>query len=355
MGAEDGATIVVAADGSGDHTSIESALAVAADGDTILVRPGTYEEAIAIEGAVTVRGDGPPESVVLSWGQADPPVVRLVGSAAELSGLTIHAAGSFVHVAGGQPTLQDIRFEAVGSAMETDDCHALIGPDSCNPVAVRIEGGDPTVAGNAFEGPGGIFVAADAAPAILDNLFEGGGHVFLEAPGDGTIVAGNTFSQPAPSGIAVFGAGRPDLLDNVISEAGTSAIDIGLNRQPGIEPVIRGNAIVDSPTGIQLHQDADALVESNVMSGNTTAIVITGSDARLADNQFIDNATGVFVLQGSPVLEDNLIRGGTVGLGLGSDRATPVLVGNAICGNETDINLVFGAEMPDTSADAPCP
>jgi len=129
---------------------------------------------------------------------------------------------------------------------------------------------------------------------------------------------------------------------------------VGLHRQPGIEPVIRDNVVTDSPTGIQLHQDADAVLGDNGLQGNGTGVVITGSAARLIGNVLEGNATGVFIMQGAPMLEDNVIGGGTVGVGLGSDRAVPLLSGNAICDNETDINLLFGAEMPDVSADASC-
>lgn len=52
------AAIVVAQDGSGDHTTITGAIAVAGDGDTVLVRPGTYVEAIIVEADITLKGDG---------------------------------------------------------------------------------------------------------------------------------------------------------------------------------------------------------------------------------------------------------------------------------------------------------
>jgi hypothetical protein len=54
-----GETYVVTADGSGDFATITEALASAVDGDTVLVRPGTYQEDLVIRHDITVRGDGP--------------------------------------------------------------------------------------------------------------------------------------------------------------------------------------------------------------------------------------------------------------------------------------------------------
>ena len=65
------ATLSVAADGSADHSTIGDALEAAAEGDTILVAPGTYQEALLIDKDVTIRGDGPREEIVIT-GYADP-------------------------------------------------------------------------------------------------------------------------------------------------------------------------------------------------------------------------------------------------------------------------------------------
>jgi hypothetical protein len=46
---------VVAADGSGDYTSIGAAVDNASEGDVIEVRPGTYREAVTVEKNVTLR------------------------------------------------------------------------------------------------------------------------------------------------------------------------------------------------------------------------------------------------------------------------------------------------------------
>jgi hypothetical protein len=65
--AASGATLTVDDDGPADFTSIQAAIAAAANGDLILVRPGTYAEALSFGGKlVTLRGDGGAAEVVLS-------------------------------------------------------------------------------------------------------------------------------------------------------------------------------------------------------------------------------------------------------------------------------------------------
>ena len=58
---QSGATHVVAADGSGDFTTISEAVAAAAEGDTVLVKPGEYVEVVAVDKNITLQGDGPRE------------------------------------------------------------------------------------------------------------------------------------------------------------------------------------------------------------------------------------------------------------------------------------------------------
>ena len=58
-------TIIVAADGSGDVTSLGEGVAMARDGDRILVRPGTYVEVVTITQDLRIEGDGAIESIVV--------------------------------------------------------------------------------------------------------------------------------------------------------------------------------------------------------------------------------------------------------------------------------------------------
>ncbi|MCC7493717.1 MAG: caspase family protein [Fimbriimonadaceae bacterium] len=58
--------LVVAADGSGQFTTITAALGKARLGATILIRPGTYDEQLVLTKPVTLQADGPPGEVHLT-------------------------------------------------------------------------------------------------------------------------------------------------------------------------------------------------------------------------------------------------------------------------------------------------
>lgn len=83
------ATVVVAADGSGDYSSIQAAVDAAGDGDRIEVRPGTYSETVDIRKNVTLVA---PQGATISNTSA---TTRNVGiqiydaAAPEIRGVTI--------------------------------------------------------------------------------------------------------------------------------------------------------------------------------------------------------------------------------------------------------------------------
>jgi parallel beta-helix repeat protein len=354
---EAGPTLVVAQDGSGDHVTISDAVAAAADGDTVLIAPGTYAEPVTIDKDITVTGDGPVEDVVISYSEADTPIVAILDADAVLSNLTLTGPDSLVLVVGGAPTLQGLHFVDVGITFDGQGstCHSAFGPTDCNPVALQLDGTRAHVLDSTFDGSGEINVGGGASPLIEGNHASGRSHVFLGEVGAETVVRGNTITATEKGGVVAYTTGRPLIEGNTISDSHSTAITVGLQLAPGIEPIIRGNVISGNETGIQLAAGTMPTIEGNELVGNTSAIVINGADARISGNHIQDNPSGIFIMQGAPTLEDNVISGGKVGLGLGGRRAVPTLTGNTICDNETNVSLVMGAEMPDTAGNEVCP
>jgi pectin methylesterase-like acyl-CoA thioesterase len=78
-------TLVV---GPGGYATITKAVDAARDGDTILVRPGRYEESVVVDGkTITIRGDGERDAIVVGWDEG--PAFVLVETRSTLAGLTL--------------------------------------------------------------------------------------------------------------------------------------------------------------------------------------------------------------------------------------------------------------------------
>ena len=69
--AADGA-IVVDPSGGGDFTTITEAVGVAVDGDTILIKPGIYDESIVLTESITIRGDGDRDAIIVEPSEVIP-------------------------------------------------------------------------------------------------------------------------------------------------------------------------------------------------------------------------------------------------------------------------------------------
>ncbi len=88
------ADIVVAADGSGDYTTISQAVEYASDGDVIYVQPGTYRETVECEplSNFVLTGAGPDKTIIDAGEEYA--AVELNSEAVELSGFTLRNAES---------------------------------------------------------------------------------------------------------------------------------------------------------------------------------------------------------------------------------------------------------------------
>ena len=121
----------------------------------------------------------------------------------------------------------------------------------------------------------------------------------------------------------------------------------------GTDPLVRGNSFRDCAAGILMVRGTSATIEDNEFDGNTTGISLDEADAAVDGNVIRDGRTGVDIIRGEPVLNDNSIAHNKVGLVL--DRpAKPVMSGNVICDNETNVYLKARAVMPDPETNEIC-
>ena len=255
-----GATLVVAADGSGDYGTIATAVAAAHDGDTILVRPGRYVESVFVDGKdLTIAGDGEQGTVIVVAATSPGP-----GSPADAPSSDAYP-WAFA-LADGDIALSDLTIESAGDAIDAwgDGSPVLVGLDVRAPegslegpgvwLRVRPAASSETVAWSARSGIGAgsrISIVGNELPAtcigmwdrdsqatIRDNTIRGCEREFGIHIGQGSTatIEGNDIEVPD----------LPADLEAMYLEglSGILLVDSG----DGV--VIRDNAIHGSATGI---------------------------------------------------------------------------------------------------------
>ncbi len=194
------ATITVAADGSGDYTTIQAAVNAATDGDEILVAPGTYTSSdyyvVNMKGKpITIRATGTPEETILD-GEDARHVVRCVngeGPDTIIEGFTI--TGGSGHYDGG--------CISCGSSSPTITGCTITGGSAYDGGGIYCWGSSPTITGctisdNTAISGGGISVASTPIPSLTDTVVCGN-NLDQIYPVDGwTDNGSNTVSDECP-------------------------------------------------------------------------------------------------------------------------------------------------------------
>lgn len=226
------ATHEVAADGSGDFTTIGAAIGAAAEGDTILIGPGRYDEAIVIDKALTLKGIGPREQILLVHPEAAPTASAVPGEPGGPYGVVVRDA---------DVTLTGLTISAPGGGG-----------------SVFLDGGSSLVHGNTL---GALVRVGGAAEAELSfNTFLDFADVLIADGGSG-LVEDNDFSGGS---VRIDGGLELTVRDNVIRALapviGEPGVDV---RGPGATATIEDNAISGSGIGVSVADGASAFIEGN--------------------------------------------------------------------------------------------
>lgn len=318
-------TIIVAQDGSGTVETVSEAIAMAEDGDTILLRPGTYRGGFELTRDVELRGDGPLEDIIISVDEG--PIMAVLETNAVISGITFTGPDSDgIIVRGGSPTMEANSFRSVG--------RPYFGGSSCARPCVSLlvtDGSTATVRDNTFADGGELGADGGAAPIFEGNELTNGPHIPLFAVGDGTVVRDNVISGPVVRGIGTFGTNQP---------------------------LIERNTIMGAPTGIDIWVGRPR-VSGNTVSGSTAAAisVIEAAQPTIEDNTLTESISGISIDSRAEItIERNRLEGNGVGITLGNGSVEePALVDNSFCGNEVNVLVPVGREVPDLSDNQLCP
>ncbi len=285
-----GASFVVAMDGSGDFLSLTEAIRRSPAGSRLLVRPGIYNEGLVIDKPLEIVGDGALEKIILRATisscivmQTDAATIRNLTLRGQARSGGVNDDGFFaVDIPHGRLLLEGCDISSDSLA-----CVAIHNPTAAPLIrACRIHHGvDSGVF--AFDGAQGVLEACD----ISENANVG----VAITGGASTIVRDCHIHHGSDAGIVVWNRAA-----NIIE-----GCDIYANRRAGVGISDEGVATLrrcrihdGENTGIFTHRDGRAIVEAcNIYAHAAPEVSITdGGDARLLNCQIHDGQShGVFV------------------------------------------------------------
>lgn len=252
----------------GDQPTIQQAIDIAADGDTVLVAAGTYVELIDFRGkAITLVSEAGRDATVVDGNQAGSVVTFATGEgrASILDGFTLQHGNAGSNVA---PFASDGGGIRIDHASPTIQNSAIVDNTACDGAGISVAFGSPLIGSN--------IVARNKRSGCSGGI--GGG------------------------GILLGGAGAAEILDNVIADNVSGADGGGLSLFAAGAPVIRNNLISGNSArvsggGISLANGNDALILQNVVAGNRAplgggigwSVGFIAIGTRIISNTIVDN------------------------------------------------------------------
>ena len=229
-----------------DFTSIQEAIDIAADGDTVRVLPGGYRENLVLEKAITLEGladEEEGETVTVHPESFEEPTLLIRRPGAALGSLE----GVLVR----------------GFVLRTLDL--IPGTPPRAGVAVRIEGVGAVLEGNRIvEGIGlSAFVLGGTEIVLRGNEIRGSGALGIQAAGDGRLLVVDNRVEDKFSGVAIAGLLRAELRRNLIQNSQTGLVINGSG-----EVLAEENEILFNIVGVQLAGSPEVELNRNEIARN---------------------------------------------------------------------------------------
>jgi parallel beta-helix repeat protein len=303
---------LIDADGAGDTDTIADALARSGDGAMLRIRPGVYRESLRLERPVALVATDPENPPVISPDSGPCIIVR--GAGVLVHGLDLRAPPPAegvepqpcVVIGGGSPQLEGNRIGGEGASavllsdgsdavlhgniirssaagiIVTGGARGSIGENMLSDVAgpaLLVRGGaQPDVVDNTFETSGAVVFGEGAGGAFKENTLRNGKATAIEIGGAADPeISANNISQPAQSGIYIYGDGRGRFHENRITSSKLSGIVVD-----GGAPRLTGNEITQSGEhGILIIGASGGEIAGNVVRNSKRNGIAIGADARI--------------------------------------------------------------------------
>ncbi len=274
--------ITVAADGTGQFTSIQDAIDEADFNTTVRIKSGVYRESILLKSFVSVEGAGTGKTVIVS--DRPEPILSAYnmsgGKVSKISFEFLSDMDSPVMVSKFSVFLiEDCTFKN-GSTGLLISSNSSVSLNRCSVThqsgdgidIVRESFGKVTESLIELNGNHGIGIQDRSSPSLEQNTIRqnGGNGISVRDYSVGKIL-GNFIYRNRMNGISVSGFSEPMIRNNTIAENGDSATDLA-------SPQGRGFGILISKAGL-------ATLTNNIITGHSVGIGRFGdSETRLSHN-----------------------------------------------------------------------
>jgi parallel beta-helix repeat protein len=337
---------------SAEYPTIQAAINVAQNGDTVEVAPGTYYENLSwIAKSIYLIGAGADATIIHGDGTNWCLLMQNVPNSARIEGFTFTGGAGGISLYSSSPTL----FENI-----------ITGNSGNQGGGLRLDNSSPVLESNtissntALYGGGGLNVRNASAPTLIGNEISGnsgwgsgngGGGLYIYYA-SGTLVNNSITGNSSNNGGGLsIEHSSPTLTDNLITDNSATLNGGGVSMYGGA-PVLMGNsisnniAITGNGGGIRTISGSLPALINNSITGNTAGNegggVCSGDDFADFTGNYISgnsaqNGGGLSIVAPTAIFANNTITGNSATYEGGGIRvtwySTATLTNNVIAGN----------------------
>ncbi|MFP4628356.1 MAG: NosD domain-containing protein [Halobacteriales archaeon] len=311
-----------------DASTVQGAIDAAPNETTVVVPPGTYEEAVELDRPVTLRGPG-----ATLRGDGNETVVTVSADAAAVVG---------VHVEGVGDRLQDP--DAAADDPDAWDANIELGYGHGDAGVAIVGAADGAVVDVSIDTPANGVLLRDAPDAVVTNATINGSADWRE----GFMGVIGIRSPATIDGIHVDG-GRDGVYlhrsdDTVIRDSSFRGGRFGVHVMHTSGAVVASNAIRDQDLGgvVLMTDPTGTAIVGNDVRRSANGIITDGRSSFVAENVVTDNGYGLRINDHASRYEANAVLDNDVGIKAGGFLPTNEVLLNDFVGNGRDVESGLG-------------
>jgi parallel beta-helix repeat protein len=291
-----------------NYTTIQEAINMANEGETILVEAGTYYEHVIVNKPLSLVGENKQDTIIDGSGAET--IVNIIASNITLSGFTIQNGGLGIYLWGSSNNVisgNDVSNNGHGIYLSYSGDNVVSGNNvSENEHGIYLEGSSyNTLTGNDASNNGhGIYLSYSGDNVVSGNNVSENEHgIYLEGSSYNTLT-GNDASNNNGYGIRLYHSGS-----NVLSGNDASNNGYGIYVDDSDNNIFSGNVLPNNEYGIHLSYSGSNVLSGNDASNNGYGIYLWGSSNNvISGNDVSNNGHGIYLSYSG----DNVVSGNNV-------------------------------------------